>query len=795
SGPASLLLHNTIVANGFGPNVLPGDAALAGETGAQGIVRNNILVGNEVGLSCQDCDLDAGYGLIWGNEVDYAGEASPAPSDLGLDPRFRSPGERDWRLLPDSPAIDAADLQYSLAHDRDGESRLLGAGSDLGMDEFRSSSLSIAITEVMAQPLVENTGEFIELLNLGTTGVELSGLLVSDGDETEPLLAWNGSPTLVGPGAFALIVDAQFAGQYDIPAWVPVLTTLDLDLGDGLSRADPVRLFEPDGGTLVSTYSFPVDAGTGIAVERSRPSASDRPENWVASACPSGSSPGTAGCFDGPLGVEHLVLTEVLAQSGDDGVGEFIELYNAADQALVLDYLLLRNSLGEEELLISPTGGEVIIPAQSHALVVDTEFTASQPLPPGTVLLGPASRELGQGLSLSGGFSLLAPEGETVLAVFNPAVTAPPGVSVEKLGYAGGDQPANWERSDGCCNSAKSPARLNGVSGGVCGTILVTEVMTHPAPGGIPAFVEVFNDGSDPVNLSSLVLDDGDHSYLLSHYPGRGSTLQPGDYGLIVDEDASSLVALPEGVPLAVLQDTLLDTALSSEDPVRLLDSDGSSLVDGFLWPFQSGQGRSIERSVLRGAPASAGQWLSSPCASGSSPGSENCAGTGGMGTAESELDLLITEVMHNPFFEASGEFVEIYNRGDVDIELAGLLLWDGDAADSLVAFDSQETTVLSPGGFALVLDGGFNGDYLLPPDLVLLTTEDQALGSGLAGDDPVVLFEPDFLTVVDSYSWPVSVGDGVSVERLVLDAPDGVGNWAPSPCGASPGQLSCGGD
>ena len=225
------------------------------ESGAKGTVRNNILVGNEIGFSCHDCDLDAGYDLVWGNEVDYAGEASPAPSDLGLDPRFRSPGERDWRLLPDSPAIDAADLRYSVDHDRDGESRLLGAGSDLGMDEFRSSSVSIAITEVMAQPLVESTGEFIELLNLGTTGVELSGLLVSDGDETEALLAWNGSPTLVGPGAFALIVDAQFAGQYEIPVWVPVLTTLDLDLGDGLSRADPVRIFEPDGGTLVSTFS------------------------------------------------------------------------------------------------------------------------------------------------------------------------------------------------------------------------------------------------------------------------------------------------------------------------------------------------------------------------------------------------------------------------------------------------------------------------------------------------------------------------------------------------------------
>lgn len=79
-----------------------------------------------------------------------------------------------------------------------------------------------------------------------------------------------------------------------------LLTTDDLTLGSGLSTDDPVTILQPGGTTVVATYGFPFNPGDGVSVERIDLDGADAPENWVASTCPSGSSPGASNCAGAP---------------------------------------------------------------------------------------------------------------------------------------------------------------------------------------------------------------------------------------------------------------------------------------------------------------------------------------------------------------------------------------------------------------------------------------------------------------------------------------------------------------
>jgi hypothetical protein len=101
--------------------------------------------------------------------------------------------------------------------------------------------------------------------------------------------------TILGPGDYAVILDADYAYQYTIPGGTLLLTTDDRAIGSGLAISDPVYLFEPDASTLIDSYTFPSDPGNGYSVEKDDPLGGDALDNWKASACVGG-SPGEAGC-------------------------------------------------------------------------------------------------------------------------------------------------------------------------------------------------------------------------------------------------------------------------------------------------------------------------------------------------------------------------------------------------------------------------------------------------------------------------------------------------------------------
>lgn len=605
SGAQVTIEHNTVVGNAFaGTGEAAGGVALG--PGGVEVVRNNIIVGNNDGLNCSGCSATVRRNDVWGNVTDYAGNVRRGQDDLSVDPRFVNPAERNFRLRAGSPCIDAA-LAGGPATDATGAPRPAGAGADLGAYEYQPPTANLVVNEVMANPLDEGTGEYVEIYNAGNAPVDLAGYHLDDGDAIDVIVPYDGRPTVLPPGGYAVILDRDYAGQYTIPAAAVLVTVPDARLGNALAVGDPIYLRAPDRNTIVSRYEPPFDPGNGVSAERNG-------DRFVPSPC--GASPGAPNC-----------------------------------------------------------------------------------------------------------------------------AAAPP------------------EPSDA--------------------TLLITEVMANPLDEATGEYIELINLGEDPIDLAGYVLSDGDAEDVLQGYAG-GSTVVPGGgrYAVILDRDFAGDYDLPPGVTLLTVGDGRLGNSLATDDPITLRDPEGA-LVGSFSYPFNPGNGVSAELISLD-AGDRAGAWLASPC--GASPGRPNC-------TWEAEPEpppaLQITEVMANPNNEDTGEFVEIRNTGATPIDAAGLLLSDGDAVDTLQAFHPGGSTLIPPGGYALILDPEFNDDYPIPGHVVLLRPADTTIGSGLAVNDPIELMGRDG-TVIDAFDRPFDPGNGHSAER------SRDGSWVRSPCARSPGWANC---
>jgi len=166
---------------------------------------------------------------------------------------------------------------------------------------------AVCINEIMSNPMgssgvgaPEDRNEFIEIFNIGTDAVDLSGWTITDFDaidEIVPFEALSGDfNSLLLPGKYALIMDPEYvdSGENYMPYGIPpclLLTVGNTTIGNGISTTDNVALISPAGDT-VSTYYNAFDPGDGISVERVYPNIGDVSENWKMCEDISGSTPG-----------------------------------------------------------------------------------------------------------------------------------------------------------------------------------------------------------------------------------------------------------------------------------------------------------------------------------------------------------------------------------------------------------------------------------------------------------------------------------------------------------------------
>lgn len=793
NGTAGGILHNTFVGNGFGGSSAYLTGAVSLGSGGSEYVVNNIMVSNYYGLNCASCSSSWSSNLIWGNTTDYVNDASQSSTDISVDPQFNDPGEGDYSLSLTSPCIDAGSSPFGIPTDADGEARPQGAGYDIGMDEVASTAYELAITEVMANAATEGTGEFVEIYNAGSTTVDLAGLVLTDGDDVDTLQAYGSSATTVAPGEWAVVIDPDYASDYTIDSGVSLLTTGDTTVGNGLTTSDAITLYESDGSTTIATFSFPADPGDGVSMELYNLDNGDVSGNWRASQCSSGSSPGADHCFPESGDPADLIITEVMANAATESTGEYVELYNTGTSEIDLSGLVFSDGDSTDTLEAFGSGGTLLGPGQ-HALILDSGYSYEYILPAGVVLMS-AGTTLGNGLSTSDPAYLYDTDGSTLIDAFSHAADPGDGNSVEKVDYAVGDVASNWADAPDSCDTGRSPGRLNGAAGGACSPLIITEVMANADDEDTGELIELYNFGSDTIDLAGLVVSDGDESDTLAAFDGGSTLLDPGGYAVIVDAEFDGDFTIDSSAVVVTTGDTTLGNSLSVSDPVTLYDADGESVLDEFRFPFNPGNAVSVERVAYWGELDSVDNWAASTCAAGASPGLDNCVSGSSSAAAESAYDIVITEVMANADSESTGEFVELYNAGSTDVDLLYWVIYDGDSVDTILGFSDPFDTVLAAGEYALILDADYASDYsTIPSSTLILTTDDSTIGSGLATNDPIYIYEDNAVSLVDSFTHPSNPGNAVSIERQDIATGDEASNWADSTCstGSSPGQGTC---
>jgi hypothetical protein len=794
-GTATNISFNDFVANAFAGTsaYLVGAVAYASTSGSGHVLANNIVVSNYYGLDCYSCSLDQRNNLVWGNTTDYINDAAADSSELSIDPLFEDSAEGNFKITAGSPCVDAGTSTVGHASDHDGDSRPQGSGYDIGMDEYASSTYDLLVTEVMANPLTESTQEFVEIYNAGSSTVDLAGFMLTDGDEVDTLQAFGSSATTLAPGEYAVVLDPEYASGYTIAAGVTLLTTGDTEVGNGLTTGDPVKLLQDDGSTVAASFSYPRDPGNGVSLEMIDLENGDTSGNWRASDCTDNSSPGAANCFAPSGDPQDLIITEVMANATSETSGEYIEIYNAGTLEIDGAGLMIRDSSASDKLR-GFQGGSTLIGPGEHAVILDAGYLYEYHLPSDVVLLTTFDNTLGNGLSVRDSVTLQESDGATTIDSYTAIRDPGDGVSVEKIDYALGNVVGNWQSAATSSARGRSPGLLNGAAGGVCDVLRIAEVMSNPLDEDTGEFIEIYNTGTSDIDLAGLVLSDGTEDDVISAYSGGSTVVPAGGYAVIVDSEYAGEYSIPAGATIVTLSNSTLGNGLSVKDEVTLYEADGEHVIDSHVYPINAGNGTSTERITLSGALDSASNWAASTCGSGSSPGEENCVSTGSSGSAESSWDILITEVMANPLDESTGEFIELYNNGSTSVDLLYAVIWDGDALDTIFGFTDIYDAVLAPGEYAVILDADYAGQYTIPAGALILTADDSTLGSGLATNDPVSLYEGDGVAIVDSFSFPTDPGNGKAIERVSLSAGDVSTNWTTSTCsaGSSPGGATC---
>ena len=790
------VVNNTLVTNGFG---LDGAGLTIDALGGY-VCRNNISVGNAAGVHATLGDI-CNYNLVWGNGLNYSGAAVPGAQDITKDPRFSNWAEGDFHLLFDSPAIDTGTMDAYPTTDMDGYDRPQGGGVDVGAYEYvvANNAISLAINEIMSNPLNESTGEYVELYNYGTDAMDAAGLTIDDGDSTDGLVGWQDGATVIPAGGYAVILDPDYAGQYDIPGDAVLLTVASTKtIGSGLSNSDPVTLVDTVTNLPIDTYSFPFNAGNGVSVEKDSVEEGDVISNWKSSPC--GNSPGKENCASLPPNeskVVYIAINEVMSNPLNEGTGEYIEFYNFADEAIDMGGFFVSDGDATSKIVGFNGGSTLLLPGE-FGVLLDPGYANQYDIPGSAVLLAPESGSaIGNGLATNDPITLFDQSGLTVIDTYTHTFNAGNGHAVEKVDFIVGDIASNWttspcDFSPGKANCAYEQG-MNPVTGA---TIAITEVMSNPLNEDTGEFVELLNYGDEAVDVTGFRFSDGDAVDTVWGFEGGPAIIPPGGYAVILDSEYAGEYDIPAAAILLTTDDTTLGNGLSNNDPVTLKADTGAAVLDSFMFPFNPGNGVSAEKIalVVGDVPQN---WIASPCMW--SPGDTNCA-AGGEESSVATFQLVISEVMANPINEGTGEFVELFNAGNDPVDAAGMWLADSTAKDQLVGYNGG-TTVIEPGQFAVILDSGYAGQYSLPQAAVLLTTGDANLGNGLSTSDPVTLYAADGNTVVATFSYPFNPGNGTAVEKATLTGGDVQPNWLASTCkkadgadndGCSPGGKNC---
>lgn len=332
-------------------------------------------------------------------------------------------------------------------------------------------------TEVKINEIITNSptkADAIELTNIGTEPVDVSGWVVKDNNDARTLAIAAG--TTVAPGAF-------------------VTVTVDgVPNGFGLGNGDAARIFLPDGTTLVDGHTF----------------ASHSAPSW--SRCPDGTGPfvqaksETLGAANDCPGVGDLVINEV-ESSGDSTNGDWIEIGNPTGVAIDASGLVLKDN--DDAHAVTVPAGTVVPAGGRSAVVVEN--------PAGTAPAGHF------GLGGADSARIFRADGTTLIASYS--WTAHATTTYGRCPDLTGALTTTAAPTFGTANTCADPAAP--------GDVRLNEVESNGDTVG--DWVEITNAGGTPVDVSGWKVRDSDAAHPFAAVPA-GTTLAPGGFYALYTE-------------------------------------------------------------------------------------------------------------------------------------------------------------------------------------------------------------------------------------------------------------------
>jgi parallel beta-helix repeat protein len=269
---SAFIINNTLFNNITGINVYE---KWAGFSGGYADIKNTII-----SSSLYPVKFDK-YSII---KVNYSLNDSillDGESNIFANPMFVDPVNMDFRLMPNSPCIDAGDPTSSLDPD--------GSRADIGALPFGVAYHdipNIVINEINYNSATDfDTGDWVEFYNADSKDIDISGWFFTDNDISHKFIFPENSILKVGGYLVLCRESSKFKSLY------PEVTNYLGDMTFGLSSdGEMIKLYSQD-FVLIDSLIYGVTApwateanGYGSTLELISPDLDNtKPENWVAS--------------------------------------------------------------------------------------------------------------------------------------------------------------------------------------------------------------------------------------------------------------------------------------------------------------------------------------------------------------------------------------------------------------------------------------------------------------------------------------------------------------------------------
>ncbi len=597
----------------------------------------------------------------------------------GSDPRLRGGGVAATAQIYSSPLTLSQSVRI--------KARALSGGTWSALTDatiyLNRDFTDLLVTEIMYHPQAAATFdsealEFLELKNVASTNLELSGVHFTDGIQYSFPLGM-----LLGPGQFAVLVSdpVAFASRYPGVRVDGVFTNHLSNSGERviLAHANDVPIFSV---AYEAALPWPVTAdGTGFSLVPLNPNLNPDPSsalNWRSSA----SIGGSPGADDPPSFLPRILVNEALTHT-DLPQLDSIELYNPNLTNVDVGHWFLtdQRNLPGKYAFPSPT----IIPAGGFLVLTENDWNPD-PLSTNGFRLNSHGEEIylysadaiGQLTGYSDGFAFgAAQNGVTFGRYLN---------SVGEILY-----PAQTANTLGAPNA-----------GPRVGPVVINEIRYHPAPGD-EEFVELKNITNAPVKLydPNFPTNTWRVEGLGYRFPENVEISANGLLLLVAADPATfrTKYGVPAAVPIlgpvpGTLQDSGESLALQRPDTPDLDTNTGAIFIpqidvdvvrynDKSPWPTNAdGFGPSLERLDARAYGNDPVNWRASPGPA--SPGQENTGNRLPLVEAGADVSLTAATFPLNVPLAGSAQDDGLPNPPG-----ALTLTWSQDTGPGLVAFSN----------------------------------------------------------------------------------------------------------